>query len=109
MLAPVAVAATIMLLAALIAPWIVGKGAADVPQPLVQLLAASAYRVTSAAVAMPVHPSNSNRLQNIRRSGCEEAGIRRRRRLHEAGTGPVLGLRPLDRGPNVPPGSGHIE
>jgi hypothetical protein len=79
MLAPVAVAATIMLLAALIAPWMVGKGADDVPQPLVQLLAASAYRVTSAAEAESAYPSMSKKMQYIGRRRYAEADIQRRR------------------------------
>ena len=77
MLAPVAVAATIMLLAALMAPWMVGNGAAGVPQPEVQVLAASAYRVTSAAVTESACPSNSKRMQKIGRRQYEEADNQR--------------------------------
>jgi len=58
------------------APWIVGKGVAWVPQPLVQVLAASVYRVTSLAKAESLCISNSNKMEVVERISLREADFK---------------------------------
>jgi len=58
------------------APWIVGKGVAWVPQPLVQVLEASVYRVTSLAKAESLCISNSNKMEVVERISLREADFK---------------------------------
>ena len=74
--APVAAADTIIVFAELMAPWIVGKGVAWVPQPLVQVLEASVYRVTSLAKAESLCISNSNKMEVVERISLREADFK---------------------------------
>jgi hypothetical protein len=65
-----------MVFAALMAPWIVGKGVARVPQPLVQVLEASVYKVTSLAKAESLCISNSNKMEDVERMSRREANFK---------------------------------